>query len=80
MTAPPVALTGMDRPPSVLTAGKDRRWEDTMLAKLLAGALLPWLCGAASSQQKWPSRNIEIIIPLSPDSGVDLIGRAVATA
>jgi tripartite-type tricarboxylate transporter receptor subunit TctC len=63
-----------------LTAGKDRRWEDTMLAKLLAGALLLWLCGAASSQQKWPSRNIEIIIPLSPDSGVDLIGRAVATA
>jgi tripartite-type tricarboxylate transporter receptor subunit TctC len=51
-----------------------------MLAKLLAGALLLWLCGAASSQQKWPSRNIEIIIPLSPDSGVDLIGRAVATA
>ena len=35
---------------------------------------------AASAQQKWPSRNIEIIIPFSPGSGVDLIGRAVATA
>ncbi len=51
-----------------------------MFARLLAAALLLWLCGAASAQQKWPSRNIEIIIPFSPGSGVDLIGRGVATA
>jgi tripartite-type tricarboxylate transporter receptor subunit TctC len=46
----------------------------------LAVALSLSFCGAASAQQKWPSRNIEIIIPFSPGSGVDLIGRAVATA
>ena len=50
-----------------------------MFAKLLAGALLLWFCGAAIAQ-KWPSRNIEVIIPFSPGSGVDLIGRATATA
>ena len=52
-----------------------------MIARIsLAVALAMSLCGAASAQQKWPSRNIEIIIPFSPGSGVDLIGRAVTTA
>ena len=51
-----------------------------MIARtLLAIALSASLCGAAGAQ-KWPSRNIEIIIPFSPGSGVDLIGRAVASA
>jgi tripartite-type tricarboxylate transporter receptor subunit TctC len=35
---------------------------------------------AATAQQKWPSRNIEVIIPFSPGSGVDLIGRSTAAA
>jgi len=38
------------------------------------------LCASALAQQKWPSRNIEIIIPFSPGSGVDLIGRSLAAA
>lgn len=38
------------------------------------------LCEAVLAQQKWPSRNIEIIIPFSPGSGVDLIGRSLAAA
>jgi tripartite-type tricarboxylate transporter receptor subunit TctC len=52
-----------------------------MLQKITAAVVLPLaLCMPAAAQQKWPSRNIEIIIPFSPGSGVDLIGRAVATA
>jgi tripartite-type tricarboxylate transporter receptor subunit TctC len=52
-----------------------------MVARIsLAVALALSFCGAASAQQKWPSRNIEIIIPFSPGSGVDLIGRAVAAS
>jgi len=35
---------------------------------------------APTSAQKYPSRNIEVIIPFSPGSGVDLIGRATAAA
>lgn len=52
-----------------------------MLARMLAGVTVAVvMSGAASAQQKWPSRNIEIIIPFSPGSGVDLIGRSVAAA
>jgi tripartite-type tricarboxylate transporter receptor subunit TctC len=52
-----------------------------MLARLAAAiALSAALCGPSAAQQRWPSRTIEIIIPFSPGSGVDLIGRAMATA
>ncbi len=45
-----------------------------------AFALSVALCLPALAQQKWPSHNIEIIIPFSPGSGVDLIGRSLAAA
>jgi tripartite-type tricarboxylate transporter receptor subunit TctC len=52
-----------------------------MLARIGAAlAVSVVLFAQASAQQKFPSRNIEIIIPFSPGSGVDLIGRATATA
>jgi tripartite-type tricarboxylate transporter receptor subunit TctC len=51
-----------------------------MIARLLAAALSLGAATFASAQQKWPSRNIEVIIPFTPGSGVDLIGRATATA
>lgn len=52
-----------------------------MLGRLAAAAVLSFgLCGAGAAQQKFPSKTIEIIIPFSPGSGVDLIGRATATA
>jgi tripartite-type tricarboxylate transporter receptor subunit TctC len=46
---------------------------------VLALAMSLALCGGASAQ-KWPSRNIEVIIPFSPGSGVDLIGRSIAAS
>jgi len=52
-----------------------------MLARMLTGIVAAAvLSTTAAAQQKWPSRNVEIIIPFSPGSGVDLIGRSVATA
>jgi tripartite-type tricarboxylate transporter receptor subunit TctC len=52
-----------------------------MLARMLTAAALSFALSApASAQQKWPVRNIEVVIPFSPGSGVDLIGRATATA
>ena len=51
-----------------------------MVVRTLLGLALSLpLCGAASAQ-KWPSRTIEVIIPFSPGSGVDLIGRSIAAA
>ena len=70
---------GWISPPTYLTAGEDRRWVDDQCCKHAGG--VPLRCAERhSAQQKWPSRNIEIIIPFSPGSGVDLIGRAVAAA
>ena len=51
-----------------------------MIARMLLALALSLACCGAASAQKWPSRNIEMIIPFSPGSGVDLIGRATATA
>jgi tripartite-type tricarboxylate transporter receptor subunit TctC len=51
-----------------------------MLARTVSAAALSLLLCDAASAQKWPSRTIEIIIPFSPGSGVDLIGRAIATS
>ena len=52
-----------------------------MFTKALIGfAVAVVLSTVSGAQQKWPSRTIEVIIPFSPGSGVDLIGRATATA
>jgi tripartite-type tricarboxylate transporter receptor subunit TctC len=52
-----------------------------MLARILLGVAFALASpGGISAQQKWPARNIDVIIPFSPGSGVDLIGRATATA
>jgi tripartite-type tricarboxylate transporter receptor subunit TctC len=52
-----------------------------MIGRALLGAVvLVALHGATAAQPKWPSRTIEVIIPFSPGSGVDLIGRATAAA
>ena len=40
-------------------------------------ALVMALCTAAAAQQKYPSRNIDLIIPFAVGGGVDLIGRAM---
>ena len=51
-----------------------------MLARMLIAAMLATAVAASAGAQKYPSRNIEVIIPFSPGSGVDLIGRATTTA
>src|SRR5262245_17181572 len=51
-----------------------------MLARTLVAAMLTFAVAAPASAQKYPSRNVEVIIPFSPGSGVDLIGRATTTA
>jgi tripartite-type tricarboxylate transporter receptor subunit TctC len=38
------------------------------------------LCAPAAAQQKYPSRNIELIIPFAVGGGVDLIGRAIGAS
>ncbi|MGV3634865.1 MAG: Bug family tripartite tricarboxylate transporter substrate binding protein [Pseudorhodoplanes sp.] len=50
-----------------------------MKAVLSAAAVLLTMSGTASAQ-KYPSRNIEIIIPFAAGGGVDLIGRSVAAS
>lgn len=45
-----------------------------------AGIALSLCLCATASAQKWPSRTIEMIIPFPSGSGVDLIGRSVASA
>ena len=39
--------------------------------------LVMTLCARRTAQQKYPSRNIEVIIPFAAGGGVDLIGRAM---
>lgn len=51
-----------------------------MIWKLMAATALAVAMAAPATAQKFPSRNIEVIIPFSPGSGVDLIGRATAAA
>ena len=38
------------------------------------------LCAPAAAQQKYPSRNIDLIIPFAVGGGVDLIGRAMGAS
>lgn len=45
-----------------------------------AMALVLALCAAANAQQKYPSRNIDLIIPFAVGGGVDLIGRAIGAS
>jgi len=45
-----------------------------------AAALFLALCVPSGAQQKYPSRNIEMIIPFAVGGGVDLIGRAVGAS
>jgi tripartite-type tricarboxylate transporter receptor subunit TctC len=52
-----------------------------MLARILAAAAFAVaLPMAATAQQKYPSRTVEMIIPFAAGGGVDLIGRAIATS
>ena len=52
-----------------------------MLARISAAIVLSLALHApAAAQQKYPSRNIEMIIPFAVGGGVDLIGRAVGAS
>jgi tripartite-type tricarboxylate transporter receptor subunit TctC len=52
-----------------------------MVARIGMGlALAISLCTAAAAQQKYPSRNIDLIIPFAVGGGVDLIGRAIGAS
>ena len=52
-----------------------------MIARMLTGVVLVVVLSLpAAAQQKYPSRNIELIIPFAAGGGVDIIGRAVAAA
>ena len=51
-----------------------------MRMKVWLGAVLALALCAPAVAQKWPSRNVELIIPFPSGSGVDLIGRSIATA
>ncbi len=43
-------------------------------------ALVMALCATAAAQQKYPSRNIDLIIPFAVGGGVDLIARAMGAS
>ena len=52
-----------------------------MLARMVTTfSLVLTLCTAATAQQKYPSRNIDLIIPFAVGGGVDLIGRAMGAS
>jgi tripartite-type tricarboxylate transporter receptor subunit TctC len=51
-----------------------------MKKTLLGAAAVLLLASGAASAQKYPSRNIEVIIPFAAGGGVDLIGRSVAAS
>src|SRR5437868_6770831 len=52
-----------------------------MFAKLAAMSVLSLaLVAPAAAQQKYPSRNIDLIIPFAVGGGVDLIGRAIGAS
>jgi tripartite-type tricarboxylate transporter receptor subunit TctC len=52
-----------------------------MVARIGMGlALAIALCTAVAAQQKYPSRNIDLIIPFAVGGGVDLIGRAIGAS
>src|SRR3954465_1962112 len=52
-----------------------------MVARIGMGlALAIALCTAATAQQKYPSRNIDLIIPFAVGGGVDLIGRTIGAS
>jgi tripartite-type tricarboxylate transporter receptor subunit TctC len=51
-----------------------------MRRPLLLGIALSLALGHSVAGQSWPERTVEMIIPFPPGSGVDLIGRSVATA
>jgi len=44
------------------------------------GLIAVALAATAAGAQTWPTRQIEVIIPFPAGSGVDVIGRAVASA
>ena len=50
------------------------RWKGALVAAI---ALAP--IAFEANAQKWPARPIEMIIPFPAGSGVDVIGRAVAS-
>ncbi len=51
-----------------------------MVKTMLSVAAAVLLMSSAASAQKYPSRNIEVIIPFAAGGGVDLIGRAVSAS
>jgi tripartite-type tricarboxylate transporter receptor subunit TctC len=51
------------------------RRKDALVAALVLALIAP-----EADAQKWPARPIEMIIPFTAGSGVDVIGRAVASA
>ena len=52
-----------------------------MLARMVTTfSLVLTLCTAATAQQKYPSRNIDLIIPFAVGGGVDLIARAMGAS
>lgn len=51
-----------------------------MFARLLCAAAALLVQSGAAQAQKYPSRNIEIIVPFSAGGGVDLIGRSIAVS
>lgn len=52
-----------------------------MLSRLVIGfVFVAAFSGSVCAQQKYPSRNIEVIIPFAAGGGVDLIGRSVAAS
>src|SRR3977135_289596 len=51
------------------------RWKGALVA-----AIVLVLMALETNAQKWPARPIEMIIPFPAGSGMDVIGRAVASA
>jgi tripartite-type tricarboxylate transporter receptor subunit TctC len=51
-----------------------------MIVRLLCGLAVLLMVSASASAQKYPTRNVEVIIPFAAGGGVDAIGRAVATS
>jgi tripartite-type tricarboxylate transporter receptor subunit TctC len=63
---------------SAFTRVFDTRFRHAALVVLLALTAIPLLAPAAAQAQAWPSQLVRIVVPFTPGSQTDILGRAYA--